>query len=692
MIKPRLLYLISFILFITYSNSFSNGVAVVNASTGIYLKLTGSTINTSVEMQVSITKSQQLFQNNLGGDKTTAFAFPLPDGASATELKWKLNGVWHVAPISPSPQDTSLPGGAMNANLRSYLGAKPLFFSIPEIVRRDSLLVVEITYVQLLKYDFGSVFYDYPNDYRLIQNQIIEFQEMTFNLTSPRTIDSIRLVSSNPLDTISNNGNTATVVSNQYSSIPSVNYKIKYSLNLNELGLFSYSTRIPNSVLPDSLGGFFLFIAEPNPGTTANIINKVFTLILDRSGSMSGTKIVQAKNAATYIINNLNQGDKFNIVDFESNVYSFRNRHVLYSTQTRDSALLYVQNIQASGGTNISGAYSLAVPQFNVANDSTANIIIFLTDGVPTVGITQTTPLLNHVRNLIQSTETKIFLYSFGIGADVDQQLLTLMSSQNSGFAEFLLNDQVEERITNFYRRIKNPVLLSPSLSFSSAYINNVYPNPLQNLYIGQQMIVTGRYTESGPLNVILSGMAFNHPVTYDYNFNRIDTPDVRYQFLTKIWAKQKIENLLIQYYGLNPNSPEALALKQQIISLSVAYGVISPFTSFGNPTRINNENIETLNESELNFPGNFKIAGNYPNPFNPTTTIKFYVKNNYHGNATIRIFNSIGQLIDVINISVNGKGIYSLKWDAGKFSTGIYFYSLNIGNEIVYSKMLYLK
>jgi len=410
MIRSKYFFLVTFLLLFSYLNSYSNGVGVVNASTGIYLKLTGTSISASVEMQVSVTKSQQLFYNNLGSDKTVAYAFPLPEGASATELKWRLNGEWHIAPISPSPQDTNLPGGTMNVNLRNYLGARPLFFSIPEQVKRDSLLIVQVTYVQLLKYDFGNVFYDYPNDYRLIQNQTIESQELAFNLSSQRTIDSIRLVSLNPLTSLTNNGNTATVISNQYSAVPFVNYKIKYSLNLNELGLYSYSTRIPGSQLPDTLGGFFLFIAEPNPGSTANIINKVFTLILDRSGSMSGTKIVQAKNAAAYIVNNLNPGDKFNIVDFETNVYSFRNRHVPYSVQTRDSALTYIQNISASGSTNISGAYSTAVPHFNAANDSTANIIIFLTDGLPTVGITQTTQLLAHVRNLILTTESKIFL------------------------------------------------------------------------------------------------------------------------------------------------------------------------------------------------------------------------------------------------------------------------------------------
>lgn len=83
--------------------------------------------------------------------------------------------------------------------------------------------------------------------------------------------------------------------------------------------------------------------------------------------------------------------------------------------------------------TNISGAFSLAVPQFSTANDSTANIIIFFTDGQPTVGITNTTQLLTHVHTLIQSNESNIFLYCFGIGSDVNVQLLTLMGSQNSG-------------------------------------------------------------------------------------------------------------------------------------------------------------------------------------------------------------------------------------------------------------------
>jgi len=683
--KPFLFTL--FILLLTASMVYSNGVGVINASTGVYLKLTATKINVSVESQVSTSVTTQTFKNLSGSDRIVSFAFPLPDGASAVSLRWKVNGIWYLAPIAPRPQDTTLPGGTMNANLKTYLGKTPMFFGIPQTVKRDSALVVELTYVQLLKYDFGNVYFDYPNDYRLIQTAIVDAQEMTFNLSSPRTVDSIRLVSANPLTQLINTGNNATIVSNLYEAAANLNYKIKYSLNLNQLGLYSYSTLIQDTLLPDSLGGFFMFLAEPNPGSTANVIKKVFTLIIDRSGSMAGTKMTQAVNASKFIVNSLNPGDRFNIVDFETSVYKFRSSHVPYTTQTRDSALAYVNAITAGGSTNISGAFSTAVPQFAAANDSTANIIIFFTDGQPTVGITETTALANHVRTLIQSTETKIFLHSFGIGADVNQQLLTLMSSQNNGYSEFLLDDELESRITNFYLRIKNPVLLSPTVSFNSSFISNVYPSPLPNLYIGQQLIVTGRYKQAGPVDVTLSGRAFNQLVSYQYSFNRVDTTATKYQFLTKIWARQKIDNLLVQYYSLNPNSQEALALKQQIINISIGYGVITVFTSFGGPTSVNNEEQSLPNIAET-----YKLMGNYPNPFNPETTIKFIINKNIKGLYSIKIYNELGQLIDVISLNVNGKGIYQSKWNAANYSSGVYFYQIDFGDGMLTGKMILMK
>lgn len=401
----------------------------------------------------------------------------------------------------------------------------------------------------------------------------------------------------------------------------------------------------------------------------------------------------QAKQAATFIVQNLNEGDKFNLVDFDDVVSAYRTTHVPYTNPTRDSALLYINSLYARNLTSISGAFGLAVPQFNTANDSTANIIIFLTDGNPTAGITNTTQLLQYVHSLITTTESHIYLYVFGIGSDVNTQLLTPLSSQNNGLTEYLGNDEIYSRISNFYLKIRNPVLLSPTISFNPANVIQVYPSPLPNLYKGQQMIVSGRYLQPGPVLVTLSGKSFNHDVSYQYTFNRIDSANAGYQFLTKIWAKQKIENLLIQYYALDPNSSEAQAIKAQIIWLSINYGVICPFTQFkGGITYINTEK-----EQVYDFAGNYKLVGNYPNPFNPTTTIRFIVKKAMFKGIHIRIYNILGKLIDDIPVQITDKGIYEVLWNsesAGRnsFSSGIYFYVIDFGDKILKWKMLLLK
>lgn len=674
---------------ISSTNVFSIGVAVYNASTGSYLKLQRTQTNVTVEIQVGQIVTTQTFQNLSGADRSISFAFPMPEGASATGLRWKVNGIWYIAPIAPRPQDSTIGGGTMYQNLKTYLGNTPLIFSIPQQVKKDSSLIVELSYVQFLSYDLGNVDFVFKGDYRLIQTGTIELQEMDFNLTSPRTIDSIRLVSTHPLSQLTNNGHSAFVQSLTGEGLADKDYKIRYSLNQTQLGLYSFSSRIPDSQLPDTLGGFFMFLAEPDASAATQTIKKVFTLIVDKSGSMLGTKIQQAKDAASFIVNNLNPGDKFNIVDFETNVYSFRSQHVAYTQQSKDSALSYINSIVANGSTNISGAFSTAVPQFAVANDSTANIIIFFTDGQPTVGITETTALTNHIHNLITSNESRIFLFSFGIGTDVNQQLLTLISAQNNGLSDFLLDNELFSKISSFYLHIRNPVLLNTQITFSPNNVTDVLPSPLPNLYKGQQMIATGRYRQSGNINVTLSGNAFNHQVSYPYSFNRSDTAVQQYQFLTKIWAKQKIDNLTILYYTLIPTSPEAIALKNRIILLSQQYGVICIFTSFGTITSVTGPR-ETTTEPAVS--STYTLLGNYPNPFNPSTTIKFYLNKNVSKILSVEIYNSLGQLIKVLNVRVNGRGEYEVQWNALDEPSGLYFYMIDFGDQKLAGKMMLVK
>ncbi len=669
------------------------GVAVIDVNQGQFVRLSETTYNVSIENQVALVTCKETFVNDSDTNVSPKLVFPIPEGASATFLRWQINDVWHTAVISGNQQDSSIVGPPSNLPqyFSDYIKPFPIMYNFNEAMSDSDTLIVELTYVQLLNYSFGNVELNLRNNYLPIQLVPLNHQQINIDISSDRTIESV-VADNHPASEITNSGDLAMISWAENNTTADMNFDCHYSLNQDQLGLWSMSTIL--ETVPDELGsGFFTFIAEPDPSNNTEVINKVFTLIIDRSGSMYGTKIQQAKDAANYIVNHLNEGDKFNIISYSGNVTTLWPEHMLFSTTTKNQAMTYINNISADGSTNISGAFDMAVPQFTSANDSTANIIIFLTDGLPTSGITEQSQLIQHIDNLITQSERSLFLFNFGIGNDVDRVLLSTLANNNQGLAFFLGNDQVENVITNFYNLIQNPVLLNPVFVVEPTNaITEVYPDPLPNLYKGSQMIVSGRYQTSQNVTIHLNGTAFGQPVNYTYQMNLADTVSSRYQFLSKIWAKQKIEYLLRQYYTYPEGSEMALQIKAHIIEISVDYGVMCVFTSFSEG--VGNE--EEISQDSPT-PAPLKLLGNYPNPFNPTTSIRFEVKDNISGPAFIKIYNIKGQLIRVLGIRVNGKGNYEIVWDgcdqAGKkMATGVYFYTLSLKNNILSGKMLMLK
>ena len=688
--KKLSLYLVLALVF-TATLAYSNGVAIKNAEYSEYFKLITSEVEVTVYDQISIVVSTQKFLNNTGEKSKIKYAFPLADGASGTGLRWKVNGTWYSANISPSPQDTTLPGGGGgNTYLQDYLGETPLYFNLEDSIAADSTLTVELTYVQLLPYEFYQVDFHYPNDYSLIQTDIVEYQHINFSLESQRQITNIDLTSHSP-NSMYYNDSTAGFEYTSYETSANTDYEAYYELSPDDLGLFSYSTFITDTAFNcDEYGdGFFTFIVEPDP--QSEVIDKVFTLIVDRSGSMSGNKIVQARDAATYIVNNLNEGDYFNIVDFASGVTNFQDDHVLFTPSSQSDALNYINDIYAGGATNISGAFSTAIPDFATNDTTLANIIIFFTDGQATAGITQTNAILQHIQDLINVNEVfNLQIHTFGIGEYTNESLLSQIASENNGLCEILGDDELEEVITQFYMKIRNPVLLNTQMTVDPPVLLEIYPEPLDNLYLGQQLIVVGRYEAATDITVNFSGDAFGQPQLYQYDVQLADTTIPTYQFLTKLWAKEKMDNLMSLYHTFPPESPEAEEIEQEIIDISICYNVISPFTSYtgGGTTFIEYES-EISNDED-------KQCYAYPNPTTGDVTIEFVVRGTVNEEAVIQIFDSFGRLVDIIKIQINGQGTYKLHWSGTDSSgntipPGYYYYTIQYGGKSLKGQVIKL-
>ncbi len=685
--------ILTFLSLIAVTLTFGSGVMVKNSCAGEYMALHNTTVDVNVQHQVATVTCLQSFKNQF--DETDIkYLFPMPEGASATQLRYYIGGEWFTASFSSDDQDTTLPGGGggctEDPNLVTYRGSNSLYFEIAENIANGDTLQIELTYVQLLSYKHNVVSFDFPSDYSNISSSPANGKfDFNFNVTSERTIESIDANGFGITTSLGANYSSADVFF--YETALNENIHVDYSLATGELGVIDFSTFLPDSLTTcdEEENGFLGLIIEPESGDDVEVLNKVFTLVIDKSGSMGGNKIVQARDAASFIVNNLNEGDFFNIVDFSTGVSSFHSTHVEFNENSQSEALNYISTINATGGTNINGAMIEAVDQFTIADDSKANIIIFFTDGQATSGETSTDGILSNLESKINEKETEIYLFTFGIGSNTNEALLTQMALQNNGLVEFLGNDEVEERISEFYLTIRNPVMINTQVTFSPNIVQEVLPNPYPNLYKGKQLILVGRYPQGlDSVTVTLTGKAFSKDVTYEYKIGLADSLVGPNSFLPKLWSKKKIEDLTNQYYLASGMDKEEL--KSKIEDLSVCYQVISEFTSF---TQDNSNNgnqtmglFEDLFETEKVEAPSF-----YPNPFSSVAELTIELRAT--SMVTINVYDANGTFIR--SLTFNGVfGANSILWDGldkdgNLVETGLYMYEVITDQQTMYGKIL---
>ena len=674
------------------SNVFAHGVAIIDASTGEYLQLLHSNIDVTINHQIAVVKTTQVFKNISTQPVNVKYAFPLNEEASATSLGWKLRGTWYYARFAPAPQDSSLPQSDPNQtdqDLSDYLGETPLYFNVNDTLPIDSVLIVELTYVQLLPYAFSKVELHYPNDYSLIQPAGPDSVNLKVALSSSKTIKQFDLLSHSGA-IITGNSNQSTLTYKELISPAVKDFQVEYELSSDQMGLFSFSTFLQEpSNECDSIGdGFFAFIVEPDPGDSVQVIEKVFTLVIDRSGSMGGNKIMQARDAASFIVNNLNPGDQFNIVDFESSAHSFKLDHVPFNSLTQSQALTYINTITSGGGTNMTESFSVSIPQFSTANPDAANIMIFFTDGYANSGAES---ILQHVQQLKATHNIdKLQIFTFGIGTSVNEYLLSELATQNDGVFQLIDASNLNQAISDFYLKIRNPVMLNIQMTFDPPIIYETFPEPLPNLYLGQQLIVVGRYGTADSVKVNFTGEKFGNPISLQYDFTLSDSTVESNHFLTKIWAKKKMENLMISYYAAQGSNAEAI--KDHVTNISMCYQVISPFTSFvsgygggGGTIGLEFDEIADLSENILSV---------FPNPFNDYTKIQITTPVNVHDFVEIRIYDITGNLVRTFKIFVGESGAYEVVWNGEnerglEMGTGVYFYSVDLAGRQFTGKVM---
>ncbi|MFP6769389.1 MAG: VWA domain-containing protein, partial [Planctomycetaceae bacterium] len=292
-------------------------------------------------------------------------------------------------------------------------------------------------------------------------------------------------------------------------------------------------------------------------------------------------KIEQARQALGFLIKRLQPGDTFNIVAYDTAVESFRPELQRVNDKTRKAAMGFVDGLYAGGSTNIDDALQTAMAM--LADTTRPNYVLFLTDGLPTVGERNEMKIAAHVK---QANKVAARLYSFGVGFDVNSRLLDRLSRDHRGQSVYVRpNEDIEVQVSKLFDRIGAPLLTNLALKFDSDKaaeaapgISRTYPRKLTDLFRGEQLVWVGRYRKSGPVKVTLTGTNGDKKRSFSFGVRLAGkSRDESNGFVEKLWALRRIGEIIDQL-DLSGQNQELI---DELVRLSIDHGIMTPYTSF---------------------------------------------------------------------------------------------------------------
>nr|XP_025042759.1 inter-alpha-trypsin inhibitor heavy chain H4 isoform X4 [Pelodiscus sinensis] len=532
--------------------------------------------------------------NTLNKSQEAVFEVELPKTAFITNFSMSIDGVTYPGTIKEKKSaqeqyDTAVSHG-QSAGLVKAAGRKMEQFHVSVNVAAASKVTFQLTYEELLKRQLGK----YELLFKVRPKQLVKQFQIDVHIFEPQGINFLKTDS-----TFMTNELTEALTKVQNETKAHILFKPtiaqqKKSPELEETRLdgdfiirYDVKRRV-NAGDIQIVNGYFVHYFAPSemPTFPKNVI-----FVVDQSGSMSGRKIEQTRDALLKILEDLRPEDHFSLITFSSRVSEWRNSLLQATGQNVESAKRYVKTIMAHGGTDINKALLTAADTLDKANYAeilqaqSISMIILLTDGQPTVGVEDVQTIQQNIQKAING---KYVLYCLGFGFDVSYKFLEKMALENGGIARRIYEDSDSElQLQGFYQEVATPVLKDIEIQYPENSILELTQNSFKLFFDGSEIVVAGKIdNEVDVLPVEIQALSHTSNLTFNEEANVREKEKVfqhqKYifgNFIERLWAYLTIQQLLEKSVSAQEeqlkNSQVARALE-----LSLKYSFVTSLTS----------------------------------------------------------------------------------------------------------------
>lgn len=531
-------------------------------------------IDTKVRAQVATTHVEQIFRNDTDATLEGTYFFPIPESASISEF-----AIWDgdkrlVGEVRSRDEARRIYDEIVrkqrDPGLLEYAG-RDLFqasiFPIPP--RSDKKL--ELTYTQALKAESGTVSYRYPlatgrnmNEVGMVSGTVeVEARQALRNIYSPSHQIDVRP---------SSGGQRARVSFESKPGREPQDFQLFYAVSDEDFGMTLLTHREPGKQ------GYFLLTLSPKDELAEQeYASKDIVFVLDTSGSMAEAgKMEKARAALLFGVRSLRDGDRFNVVSFESEERLMSRELIQADAPGRALGEQFVKELRPVGGTNINGALVTSMELFE--QSERPRMLVFMTDGLPTVGETNVARIIENAK---AARVAGVRLFTFGVGYDVNTALLDKLAAENGGVAEYVEpREDLEVKVSSFFTKINHPVLTNLALEMGAVEADLLYPRELPDLFRGTQVTLIGRYRNAGDVpftNLRLTGRTGSQTRSFHYPNLRFPLENNANDFLPRLWATRRVGWLMEQVRS----NGEQKELVDEITDLGTRYGIVTPYTSY---------------------------------------------------------------------------------------------------------------